>query len=153
LEDRLGDQGFDAKNARELLADLMAVQNTYLSTFQALGALGLVLGTFGLAAVQVRSVLERRGELGLLRAAGYARSRLSQLVMLENIALLLGGLAIGIIAALVAVLPHALVGGARPPLAELAVMLGIVAVVGSVVGWLSVRGTLRAPLIAALRGD
>jgi ABC-type antimicrobial peptide transport system permease subunit len=153
LEDRLSDQGFDAKNARELLADLMAVQNTYLSTFQALGALGLVLGTFGLAAVQVRSVLERRGELGLLRAAGYARSRLSRLVMLENIALLLGGLLIGIVAALVAVLPHALVGGARPPLTELAVMLGMVAVVGSVVGWLSVRSTLQAPLIAALRGE
>lgn len=153
LEDRLSDQGFDAKNARELLADLMAVQNTYLSTFQALGALGLVLGTFGLAAVQVRSVLERRGELGLLRAAGYARSRLSQLVMLENIALLLGGLAIGILAALVAVLPHALVGGARPPIAELAMMLGIVALVGCIVGWLSVRNTLRAPLIAALRGE
>ena len=153
LEDRLSDQGFDAKNARELLADLMAVQNTYLSTFQALGALGLVLGTFGLAAVQVRSVLERRGELGLLRAAGFARSRLSRLVMLENIALLLGGLAIGIIAALVAVLPHALFGGARPPLAELAIMLGIVAVVGCIVGWLSVRSTLQAPLIAALRGE
>jgi hypothetical protein len=32
-------------------------------------------------------------------------------------------------------------------------MLGIVAVVGSVVGWLSVRSTLQAPLIASLRGD
>jgi ABC-type antimicrobial peptide transport system permease subunit len=112
-----------------------------------------VLGTFGLAAVQVRSVLERRGELGLLRAAGYAKSRLAQLVMLENIVLLFGGLAIGVVAALVAVLPHALVGGARPPLPELAVMLGLVALVGCVVGWLSVRSTLQAPLIAALRGE
>lgn len=153
LEDRLSDQGFDAQDAGEILADLMAVQNTYLSTFQALGALGLVLGTFGLAAVQVRSVLERRGELGLLRAAGFAKSRLSQLVMLENIVLLLGGLTIGIIAALVAVLPHALVREARPPIVELAVMLSLVALVGSLVGWLSVRRTLQAPLIAALRGD
>jgi ABC-type antimicrobial peptide transport system permease subunit len=153
LEDHLSDQGFDAKESRAILTDLMAVQNTYLSTFQALGALGLVLGTFGLAAVQVRSVLERRGELGLLRAEGYANSRLSALVMLENVVLLLGGLAIGVIAALVAVLPHALVGGARPPWLELAVMLGLVAVVGSLVGWLSVRGTLQVPLIAALRGE
>jgi len=65
----------------------------------------------------------------------------------------LGGLLIGIVAALVAVLPHALVGGARPPLGELATMLGIVAVVGCLVGWLSVRKTLQAPLIAALRGE
>lgn len=153
LEDRLSDQGFDVKDAREILADLMAVQNTYLSTFQALGALGLVLGTFGLAAVQVRSVLERRGELGLLRAAGYANSRLARLVMLENLVLLLGGLAIGVAAALVAVLPHALIGGARPPMFELAVMLGTVLLVGCLVGWISVRSTLRAPLIAALRGE
>ena len=43
-----------------------AVQNTYLSTFQSLGGLGLLLGTFGLATVQLRSVLERRGELALI---------------------------------------------------------------------------------------
>lgn len=153
LEARLSDQGFDAKDARGLLVELMAVQNTYLSTFQALGALGLILGTFGLAAVQARSILERRGELGLLRAAGFARSRLTWLVMLENVILLLGGLAIGIVAALVAVLPHALVGGVRPPVAELAGMLGLVVVVGCLVGWLTIRGTLRVPLIAALRGE
>jgi len=153
LERALSDQGFDAKRSRDILVDLMAVQNTYLSTFQALGALGLLLGTFGLAAVELRSVLERRGELGLLRAAGFRKSRLAGLVMLENIVLLLGGLAIGVIAALVAVLPHMLVGGARPPLGELAVMLGLVAVVGCAVGLLAVRGALRAPLIAALRGE
>lgn len=153
LEEHLSDQGFDAKEARAILVDLMAVQNTYLSTFQALGALGLVLGTFGLAAVQVRSVLERRGELGLLRAEGFARSRIVRLVMMENVVLLLGGLLFGVLAALVAVLPHALVGGARPPWGELAVMLSIVAVVGSVVGWLSVRRVLQASLVAALRGE
>lgn len=153
LEERLGDQGFDARSARDILVDLMAVQNTYLSTFQSLGALGLVLGTFGLAAVQLRSVLERRGELGLLRAAGFRQSRLAGLVMLENVVLLLGGLAIGILAALVAVLPHMFVREARPPLAELAVMLGLVALVGCVVGLLAVRGALRVPVIAALRGE
>ena len=39
------------------------MENTYLSTFQTLGGLGLVLGTFGLAAVLLRNVLERRREL------------------------------------------------------------------------------------------
>jgi putative ABC transport system permease protein len=153
LERHFGDEGLDVKYAADVLADLLAVQNTYLSTFQALGALGLVLGTFGLAAVQLRSVLERRGELGLLRAAGFRKARLAGLVMLENVALLLGGLLLGIAAALVAVLPHMLLGGARPPLLELVVMLAIVIVVGCIVGALTVRSTLRAPLIASLRGN
>src|SRR5439155_20591434 len=44
LENRLGDEGFDTVDAKSRLADLLAVQNTYISTFQSLGALGLVLG-------------------------------------------------------------------------------------------------------------
>ena len=47
LEDRLSDLGFDARSAPKLLANFMTVQNTYLSTFQTLGALGLLLGTLG----------------------------------------------------------------------------------------------------------
>ena len=43
LEDRLGDEGFDTVDARARLTDLLAVQNTYISTFQSLGALGLIL--------------------------------------------------------------------------------------------------------------
>ena len=88
----MGDQGFDVPDSRRRLADLMMLQNTYLRTFQSLGALGLLLGTLGLAAVQMRNVLERRGEMGLLCAAGFRRRRLSHLVLLENIMLLLAGL-------------------------------------------------------------
>ena len=55
------------------LAEFHAVENTYLSTFQTLGGLGLLVGTVGLAAVLLRNVLERRRELALLRAVGYGR--------------------------------------------------------------------------------
>ena len=69
----------------------MSVQNTYISTFQTLGALGLLLGTFGLAAVQIRSVLERKKELGLMRAIGFQRNTLAKMVVLENAWLLIIG--------------------------------------------------------------
>ncbi len=153
LEDKLSDQGFDAASSYKLLEQLLAVQNTYLSTFQSLGALGLLLGTFGLAAVQLRSVLERRGELALLRAAGFRRRRLSQMVLLENTFLLLGGLSIGIFAALLSVLPHMLLGGATIPLLDLTVMLTLVLTAGLLSGLLAARATLRAPLLSALRGE
>jgi ABC-type antimicrobial peptide transport system permease subunit len=153
LEDKLGDEGFDTADTHARLTDLLAVQNTYISTFQSLGALGLLLGTVGLAAVQLRSVLERRKELALLRAAGFRRFRLGEMVLLENLLLLFGGLAAGTLAALVTVLPHMILGGARAPLAVLLAMLGVVLVAGIVTGLWAVRATLRAPLVAALRGE
>ena len=84
LEQNLGEYGFSAETTGRRLAELLAVQNTYLSTFQSLGGLGLLLGTFGLAAVQLRNVFERRGELALLRATGFRRATLGWLVLLEH---------------------------------------------------------------------
>jgi ABC-type antimicrobial peptide transport system permease subunit len=153
LEDRFGDEGLDTTDAKTKLAELLVVQNTYISTFRSLGALGLLLGTFGLAAVQLRNVFERRKELALLRAVGFRKLRLGEMVLLENLVLLLGGLATGTLAALLSVLPHMFLGGAHVPFSELAVMLGVVLVVGIVTGLLAVRATLRAPLLAALRGE
>jgi len=153
LEDRWSDEGCDATESRSILASLMTLQNTYLRTFQSLGALGLLLGTFGLAAVQLRSVLERRGEMGLLRAAGFRRRRLAQLVLLENILLLLAGLAAGVAAALLAVIPHMFGGGAAVPFRGLGAMLLIVLIVGIIAGAWAARATLRVPLLAALREE
>ena len=82
LESTLSADGFDVVDAQEQLAGFLAVQNTYLSTFQSLGALGLLLGTVGLAVVQLRSVLERRGELALMRAGGFRARRLVEMVVL-----------------------------------------------------------------------
>jgi putative ABC transport system permease protein len=153
LERTLGDFGFDAESTRRRLIDLMAVQNTYLSTFQSLGGLGLLLGTFGLAVVQLRNVLERRGELALLRAAGFRRALLGRMVMLENGVLLFSGLIVGVLAALVAVWPHLASGGASLPWQSLGLTLALVIVVGLVAGLAAVRATLTTPLLPALRGE
>jgi putative ABC transport system permease protein len=153
LESTLAVDGFDAVDAKEKLADFLAVQNTYLSTFQTLGALGLLLGTVGLAVVQLRNVLERRRELALMRAAGFPARRLIALVVLENGVLLLGGLAVGVLAAAIALAPQWAPHGARVPWLTLAALLGTIAVVGMLSGWLATRSTLKAPLLPALRGD
>ncbi len=151
LERQLGDYGFDARSAPQLLANFMAVQNTYLSTFQTLGALGLLLGTFGLAAVQIRSVMERKKELGLMRAVGFSQARLARMVLLENTFLLLLGLGVGIAAALFTTLPHWFVGSASVPWGELAFMFTVIAVVGLLAGLLGSRLISKMPLLESLR--
>jgi hypothetical protein len=153
LETQLEDYGFDAVDAKERLGELLAVQNTYLSTFQSLGALGLLLGVVGLAIVQLRSVLERRGELALMQAAGFRRRRLAAMVLAENLVLLLGGLALGCLAALVAVLPQAALEQTGVPWRTLAALLTAVAAAGALAAWAASRSILRAPLLPALRGD
>ena len=151
LERVLGDYGFATETTAQRMAGFLAVQNTYLSTFQSLGALGLLLGTIGLAAVQLRNVLERRGELALLRAAGFRRAALAQLVVLENLLLLLTGLAVGALAALVAVLPHLLGRAAAIPWASLAGTLTLVLLAGVAASLIAVASLARTPLLAALR--
>ena len=153
LERTLGDYGSPPKRPVAGLASFLAVQNTYLSTFQSLGGLGLLLGTIGLAAVQVRSVLERRGEFALLRATGFRRKSIARLVMLENGVLLTTGLGAGVLAALVAVLPHFLSHQAPIPWPSLVGMLALVLVVGLAAGLAAVRAALVTPILASLHAD
>ena len=153
LEGQLEDYGFDMVSTQERLAGFLAVQNTYLSTFQSLGALGLLLGTLGLAVAQLRSVIERRSELALLRSVGFHRSRLAQMVLGENAILLLGGLGIGTLAALVAVLPHYSLQAAEIPWATLVGLLAAVLLAGLLAGWMAVRAAGGGELLPALRGD
>jgi ABC-type antimicrobial peptide transport system permease subunit len=153
LQAALADRGLEVTPTTARLQAYLEVENTYLSTFQALGGLGLLLGSLGLAVVLLRGVWERRTELALLRALGYRRGTLGRLVLAENGFLLLFGLAAGALSALLAVAPHLLGGAASIPWTNLAALLGLVLVVGLLAGALAVAATLRAPLIPALRRE
>ena len=88
-----------------------------------------------------------------MRATGFRRAALTRLVFYENGTLLVIGLATGIAAAAVAVIPHLVLGGASVPIAWLAILLAVVLGVGLAVGGLAVRAVLRAPLLSALREE
>ena len=105
LQEGLADYGFAVESSRERLAAYHQVENTYLSTFQSLGTLGLILGTVGLATILLRNVLERRQELALLRAVGYRSRILSVIILAENVFLMVWGFVSGVFCALVAILP------------------------------------------------
>ncbi len=152
LERTLAPQGFEVTRSAERLAMYLAVENTYLSTFQMLGGLGLLLGALGLAVVLLRGVWERRGELALLRALGFRSGALGWLVLAENGFLLALGLGVGTLSALLAVLPH-VAGGGQVPWLRLAGLLALVLVVGLAAGAAAVAASLRAPLVPALRRE
>ena len=101
----MADHGFEWVKTTQRLAELNAVQNTYLQTFQVLGGLGLLIGSLGLGVVVMRNVQERKSELALLRAVGFEKSAITRFVLSEYLSLLIGGLLIGTAAAALTVLP------------------------------------------------
>jgi hypothetical protein len=153
LERELAPYGFDAVTTVERLAAFHRVENTYLSTFQALGGLGLILGTIGLSAIMFRNVLERRRELALLRAIGYDARRVSIIIMAEATLLLGAGLAAGAGCAVLAVAPAWLRRGGALPGRGLAALLVAVALAGLLSSLLATRAALRGNLLAALRAE
>jgi len=153
LEDRLADYGFDVTSAPDRLAAFHRVENTYLATFQALGALGLLLGTLGLSAVLLRNVLERRRELALLRAVGFNTGHVSLIVLVENGLLLLGGLAAGTVCALVAIAPAWIERGAQFRIMSLGGLLLAVVAAGLLSSLAATIVAVRSPLLAALRSE
>jgi len=153
LETELSEYGLDVEPVADRLARFLAVQNTYLSTFQTLGGLGLLLGTFGLATVMLRNVWERQVELALLRAVGFLPRQIAALVLTENAWLLLWGLATGAISALVAMTPHLSSTGADVPWRWVLGLLTAVFVAGCAAAWGAVWTALRLPIVATLRGE
>jgi ABC-type antimicrobial peptide transport system permease subunit len=153
LESQLDDAGFDAEPVAARLADFLAVQNTYLSTFQTLGGLGLLLGTLGLATVMFRNVLERRSELALLRAIGFRPSAVLQLLWWENAFLLAAGLAAGTASALLAMQPHLASSGGAVPWGSLAMLLAAVLAVGMLAPLAAAREALRTSILSSLRSE
>ena len=153
LEEAFADEGLDAVRTADRLAGFLVVENTYLSTFQTIGGLGLLLGTLGLAVVMVRSVLERRGELALLGALGFSQGAIVRLIFSENSFLLVFGVGTGATAALLAIAPHLASGAADPPWLPLALTLGAIVGLGLAAGGVAANLALRTPLLASLRRD
>jgi putative ABC transport system permease protein len=153
LKEQLSDWGFRAEFSRDRLAAYHRVENTYLSTFQFLGALGLILGTLGMAAVLLRNVLERRHEFALLRAVGFRQSTLSAIVFVENLVLISWGLLSGVLCAFLAILPALMARGAALPLATTGFVMMAVGAAGITASFLAVIAAFRSPLIPALNSE
>jgi hypothetical protein len=153
LQEALSEPGLIVESSQERLRAYHRVENTYLSTFQSLGALGLILGTLGLAAILLRNVFERRKELALLRAVGYRKRVLSGIIVSENTFLMFWGLAAGTVCAFIAIIPALQSRGASFPFAAVGLVLIVVIAAGLVSSIFAVIAALRSPLLASLQSE
>ena len=143
LETATRDAGGRVELTRDVLAAFHGIENTYIAIFNVLGSLGVILGSLGLTIVVARNVRERRGELAAMLAMGIPRGVLARMVFSEFGRLVFLGIALGAVAALVAVWPSLTT---LPPVSTVALVVGLlVGIVGLNLasGWLVWRWSLR----------
>jgi putative ABC transport system permease protein len=152
LETGLSDSGMTVTPVKDRIVAFQAVIGAYLTLFQVLGGLGLLLGVAGLAVVLLRNVWDRAGEIALLEAVGYSRRTIAQLIFIENGFLLALGLFVGIFAASLSVAPHRL-AGAHLPVGRLGLLLAAVVASGLFAIGLATWIAVRRPVIEGLRSE
>ena len=150
---RLRDFGLELTRSKERLIAFSEVEHTYLSIFQMLGGLGLILGSVGLGLVVLRNMLERRGEFAMLRAVGFKKAALKRMVSYEHVALCVGGLVCGVAAALIAVAPALRSAGPKVPYLSLTLMVVAIAISGLVWIWIASACALSGEMLEALRNE
>ncbi len=76
--------GMDATVLRDLIDQVSRINLSFINIIQAFLGLGLVVGVAGLGVVTMRNVVERRNEIGTLRAIGFRRSMVLKYLLIEN---------------------------------------------------------------------
>ena len=153
LTDKLANYGMELRPASERLAELQKVENTYIAIFQALGGLGLLFGTAGLAVVVARNLLERSREFGLMEAVGYSLATLRQLASAEHRGLAFWGLGIGVVSATLGIAPMLLGEAGQKPGVGFIWLLASLLLLCVFWTWLAVTLVLRKSQMSSLRDE
>lgn len=95
LEKSMLSSGLNATLMVEQFAAGQAVLRGILQLFQGFLALGLLVGIAGLGVISSRAVVERRQQVGMLRAIGYQKGMISLAFILESSFIALSGILIG----------------------------------------------------------
>jgi putative ABC transport system permease protein len=100
LESAFRTNGMQAQSIEDMLHDATRISFTINSLLQGFMSLGLVVGIAALGVVSTRAVVERRHEIGILRAIGFKRSSVQAAFLLESSIVALLGILIGTVLAL-----------------------------------------------------
>ncbi len=92
--------GMEANSAKAILDQISSTSYTMNTLLQGFMSLGLVVGIAALGVISTRAVVERRHEIGVLRAIGYQQRTVQLSFLLESSIVALLGILIGVALAL-----------------------------------------------------
>jgi len=153
LEELFADYGMVAMPASQRLAEFNSVENTYLSVFMLLGALGVLIGTIGFRIIVWRNNLERSAELALYLALGFRKKFIRTLLILEYMLILVAGMSLGIFGSLPGILPSLISPAYEMPGKFLIPILGVIWISGALWIYIPVHRIFKAELTTVLRED
>ena len=92
--------GMEAKPMQEILDEVGELGSTMNSLLRGFMSLGLIVGVAALGVISARAVVERRHEIGVLRAIGLRRRAVQLGFLLESSVVALLGMVLGVVLAL-----------------------------------------------------
>jgi putative ABC transport system permease protein len=95
LESAFLENGLEATVLAEELDDLVAVNQTFNYIVQGFLGLGLIVGVAALGVISARAVVERRQEIGVMRAIGFEQGKVRLSFLIESSMVALAGIIIG----------------------------------------------------------
>ena len=159
IEASLATRGVAAESVSQRLTDQSAQDRGLNRMFQAFMALGLVVGIAGLGVISFRSVVERRQQIGMLRAIGFQRGAIAMAFLVESGFIAVMGIVSGVVGGVL--LSHNLLTSDQftegatieftVPRIEVVGMLVAALFVSLAMTWWPSRSASKVPVAEALR--
>ena len=140
LQEETADLGGKVTATKDRIAAFHEVENTYIAIFNVLGGLGIILGSVGVGIVTARNLVERKAEFETLKMLGISKIRRSKIVKNEVKSMVAWGLGIGLVSALIAVIP---VLGGTVGMMDLLWMAGLVLAMAFIANFVGTRAPRR----------
>jgi putative ABC transport system permease protein len=157
IESALTTQGVQSDSIGELLAEANTQQLAFMRMFQGFMALGLFAGIAALGVVAFRSVVERRQQIGMLRAIGYQASTVAITFVLESSFIAVMGILAGVVGGVI-ISRNLFASGEFGegieffvPWTELMLFVGLAFAVALIMTWYPSRKAAQVPVAEALR--
>jgi putative ABC transport system permease protein len=149
-----------ADSLDKLISDAQAQNRTFLELFQGFLALGLIVGIAALGVVSLRAVVERRQQIGMLRAIGYSRRMVQLSFLLEAAFIAVSGILLGLVLG-ISFAANLFTSGEfgattrglsfTVPWSQIGLMTGIALVMALLMTYLPARAASRVAIAEALR--
>jgi putative ABC transport system permease protein len=96
IESALVTTGAQAESLKDMIEEQQATSRSFFYLIQGFMGMGLLVGTAAVGVIAFRSVVERRQQIGMLRAIGYTRGSVALTFILESSFIALLGIATGV---------------------------------------------------------
>ncbi len=159
IESALVRNGVQTIALRDELQKAQGQSQGFVYLLQGFLALGLVVGIAALGVISLRSVVERRQQIGMLRALGYQRGMVAASFLIESLFIAVTGAFIGTTTGLVLAYnlltgtsgSQSLSGSVSVPVAQIALFIGVSVVAAYAMTALPAHRASRVPIAEALR--